>query len=364
MTPKERNEKVSKLMEELYTSANDTEFVFDDSEYKRSLDFLFTTTAWGFREIILVVVAGMILDSKYRASTGLYDCEPRAVYEGPIKEFLIKYNIPHRQSGPLNIAKAAKGLDETWAAQRRPQAVATEVLKIVNYMENSPSEEKTKNVGISLLRKLIAESKRVESLSVEIEPTEDPNRLFFLCSELIRKTPDSGNTPQKIAAFLLKNYHLAMSTGVVVTGENDRASVTSTTSKKPGDVNEESAAGEIYKVYEITVKPFDIARIRDSYDCIRAYNEANGCDLNEVIVICRPEDCPSDIQSSGLHLYMGSYEYQNIIYYYWNIFEWVADTLQRMTGVAKSSFYSDLNTYIADVNTAEAVKTLWSQLHQ
>ncbi|UZT81513.1 hypothetical protein [Caproicibacterium sp. BJN0003] len=362
----ERNERVKQVLNSLYNKALNKSLSIDENAYKTSLDKLFATTAWGFREILLVVIIGMRLDNSFKASTGLYDCNPRAIYEGPIKEFLIEREIPHRKSGPLNVAKATVGLDMIWAAQRRPSEVAVQVVKLVEYMENSEEGflERINNVGISLLRRLIAESNRMEALSVEIEPSADPEFLYYLCYELITKTPDAGNTPQKIAASLLKNYHASMETGIVVTGEEDRASVTSTTSKKPGDVNEESSDGIIYKVYEITVKPFDLARIRDSYDCIIKYNEANNSDLNEIIVICRKEDCFIDMKKSGLHSYLGSYAYQNIMYYYWDIYEWVSDTLQRMTQGGRIAFYNDLNTYIEDINTAEKVKKLWYELHQ
>lgn len=53
----------------------------------------------------------------------------------------------------------------------------------------------------------------------------------------------------------------------------------------------------------------------------------------------------------------------NIIYYYWNIYEWVCDILQRMTFGARSSFYEDFKTYISNINTAETVKKLWLKLH-
>lgn len=362
----ERNQRVRQLLDSLYEKAKNAGAEIDESAYKESIDKLFDTTAWGFREILLVVVIGMQLDRAFRASTGLYDCNPRAIYEGPIKEFLIEKEIPHRKSGPLNVAKATVGLDMTWAAQRRPSDVAAEVVNIVNYMEEQPTsrDDRVSAVGTSLFRRLIAYSNHLESLSVNLEPSADPDFLYHLCYELITKAPDAGNTPQKIAAFLLKNYHLSMNTGIVVTGEEDRASVTSTTSKKPGDVNEESESGIIYKVYEVTVKHFDLARIRDSYDCVRIYNESNRADIHEIIVICRPEDCPEGMKSSGLHGYLGSYEYQNIIYYYWDIYEWISSTLQRMTVSARTGFYNDLNTYINDINTAENVKVLWSNLHK
>lgn len=364
MTTQERNEKVRQALNALYEKAINSGVEIDESAYKLSLDKLFSTTAWGFREILLVVVIAMKLNNSFRASTGLYDCNPRAIYEGPIKDFLVEKNIPHRQSGPLNIAKATVGLDNTWAAQRRPSDVAKEVVRLVDFMEenSAANSQKIDDIGTSLIRRLISYSNSLVALSVELKPSEDPDFIYHLCYELITQTPDSGNTPQKIAALLLKNYHQFFHTGVIVTGEEDRASVTSTTSKKPGDINEEYA-GQIYKVYEITVKPFNLARIRDSYNCIAIYNDTHSTKINEIIVICRPEDCPSSIVNSGLHGYLGHYSYQNITYYYCDIFEWIANLLQHMTPAARNSFYKSLNGYINEVNTSESVKKLWKTLH-
>lgn len=362
-----RNNRIHDMLNTLYEKAVDEHFIIDETAYSESLNKLFSTTAWGFREILFVVIIGMKLDKNFKASTGLYDCNPRAIYEGPIKEFFIDKDVPHRKSGPLNVAKATVGLDMTWAAQRRPSAVAEQVVHMVTYLEDciEDNEQKVDDVGVSLLRRLISYSHELAALSVEIEPSEDPTFLYHLCYELITKTPDAGNSPQKIAAYLLENYHRFMNTGIEVTGGNDRASVTSTTSKKPGDINEERY-GRIYKVYEITVKPFDIARIRDSYDCVSIYNDSleDFEPINEIIVICRPEDCPSDMLKSGLHGYLGSYAYQEVMYYYWDIFEWIANTLQRMTAECRKGFYLMLNLYIDEANTSEAVKRLWYQLHQ
>ncbi len=359
----DRSINVRRILNELYEKATDPDYTVEESDYSSSIAKLFTTTAWGFREILLVVIVGMKLDSTFKASTGLYDCNPRAIYEGPIKEFLIEKEIPHRKSGPLNVAKATVGLDMTWAAQRRPSAVAEEVVRLVDYLEadDSQSTDRISDVGVSLLRRLIAYSESLTELSVDIEPTEDPDFLYHLCYELVTKVPDAGNTPQKIAAFLLKSYHTFFHTGIAVTGSEDRASVTSTTSQKPGDINEE-CADVIYKVYEITVKPFDLARIRDSYDCIKIYNDSHDTELDEIVVICRRDDCPSGMVSSGLKGYLGYFAYQNIIYRYWDIFEWMANMLQRMTPICRKGFYLLLNSYINEVNTSESVKRLWQQL--
>ena len=358
-----RNDRVTDILNSFFEQASNEELGIDETLYSEHLDKLFTTTAWGFREILLVVIVGMKLDAEFRASTRFYNCNPRAIYETPIKKFLIEKNLPHRKSGPLNVAKAAEGLNAAWAAQRRPKAVAESVVQIIDLLECKDTEF-IDRVGISLLRRFLAETRRVETFNIEIDPSSDPEWLFHLSSELIDKAPDAGNTPQKIAALLLSIHHLHMNTRIRVTGGEDRASVTSTTSKKPGDVNEESSeTGEIFKVYEITVKPFDLARIRDSYDCIKTYNTENGTDIREIIVICRPEDCPEEINGSQMNIYLGSYRYQDVIYYYWDIYEWICFMLQRMTNEARSDYYELLNSYIADINTAEAVKQLWQNLH-
>ena len=183
----ERNERVREILDSLYQRAVDAGAQIDESAYKDSLEKLFSTTAWGFREILLVVIIGMRLDRSFKASTGLYDCNPRAIYEGPIKEFLIEKEIPHRKSGPLNVAKATVGLDMTWAAQRRPSDVAEEVVNLVNYMETdgSSTESRINDVGTSLLRRLISYSNSIEALAVNIDPTSDPDFLYHLCYELI-----------------------------------------------------------------------------------------------------------------------------------------------------------------------------------
>lgn len=357
-----RNASVNTILADIYSKAVDEKYIIDESEYKTSIDKLFKTSAWGFREILFVVVVGMKIDKTFRASTGLYDCNPRAIYEGPIKEFFIEKELPHRKSGPLNVAKATVGLDMTWAAQRRPLDVAEQVVTLVNYLEASESTDtRVTNMGVSLLRRLITCSETLSELSVEMEPSEDPDFLYFLCHELITKAPDAGNTPQKIAALLLQNYHTFFHTGINVTGSEDRASVTSTTSKKPGDINEE-CAGAIYKVYEITVKPFDMARIRDSYDCIKIYNESHDTSIDEILVVCRKEDCPSDMISSTLSSYLGHLSYQNVTYRYLDIFEWIANLLQHMTPAGRKGFYLLLNSYIDELNTSATVKKLWNQL--
>lgn len=364
MKPPERNGKIKSYLDSIYKMATKHDFS-DKIEYAKLLDILFSSSAHGFREVVLVAVVGIYLDRNFRASSSFYDCNPRAIYEGPIKKFLLAKGIPHTKSGPLNVAKATPGLNTTWAKQRKPANVAGAVVELVDYIEQANIKiDEINNFGASLMARFINEAKRVENLSIDIEPSSDPDYIYDLCETLIIEAPDYGNTPQRIAALLLKNYHQSLKTGVIIAGEKDRASATSTTSKKPGDMNEESISGTIYKVYEVTVKKFDGARILDSYDSVVKYNKENNGDIHEIVVICREEDCPREIKTKKLSGYLGKYKYQDIIYYYWNIFEWISNMLQRMTPLGRTNFYNDLNSYINGVNTAEIVKEVWVQLQE
>lgn len=316
-----------------------------------------------YREILLCIIVQMMLDPTLKASKKWSAFKARGIYDqGPVKRFLEEQGIPHTKSGPLNISKAAEGINMVWATPRKSPEIATQVVEVVLYLESHNSIAEVQNVGVSLIKKLLKEAIRIQKLSVEVKPSTDPDYISDLCIKLIDNVPDSGNTPQQIVSKLLKCYHFSIHSGIRVMGGDDRASVTSTTSNKPGDISEEWC-NRILKVYEITVKPFDEERIVDSYDCIEKFNQHSEQQIREVIVICRPEDCPDQICASGLSFYLGSIDHQNVRYYFWNIYEWVASMLQKMPDEGKEFFLHSLNCYINDVNISEAVKIEWHKLH-
>lgn len=315
-----------------------------------------------YREILLCIISIMLIQPDLKATENWKSLHPRGLYDkGPIKEFLREHNIPHTKSGPLNISKATN-INSEWAKGRDSSHIANNVVEVVSYLEahNTPAEIKA--IGISLIRMLLTEAVRVQNLSINIPPSLDPDYLSHACLCLIQNAPDAGNTPQQIAGMLLKNYHTSIHSNIKVTGGDDRASVTSTTSNKPGDINEE-LFGRILKVYEITVKPFNIDRIIDSYDCVCQFNQSTNDPVHEIIVICRPEDCPVQIENYGFNFYLGKYIYQDVVYYFWNIYEWVVSMLQRMPNCGKELFFTNLSGYISNINTSESVKLEWRRIH-
>lgn len=360
----ERNSKIAAYLQRLYEAALNSEYDTEKDMYFDLLTDIFESSIISYREIVLVSLVGRELDDAFRANTGFYKCNPRGIYDqGPIKEFCIEKGFPHTKSGPLNIAKASNINDE-WTSQRDDKENAIKVVKLIKLIDEGTSKLRY-DLGVDLLRKYIAVAAYVNRLAVTIEPSGDPVYLANICKTMIDSAPDSGNTPQRIAGYLLLSYHAAMNSGIIVSGAEDSASTTSTTSNKPGDINEELPDGTILKVYEITVKKFDLTRIIDSYDCISKYNNYFHSEIKEVIVICRKQDCPSNISgASSSGVFLGFYEYQDVIYYYLDIYDWISQLLVHMTSLARESFYSRLNDYINSANTHENVKLAWNALHR
>ena len=362
MNVADRNQRITEYLEDFFDKAEKDAFSALDSETNAQLDAVFGTTVRGYREILLVIVIARLLNPEYKASQGFYDCNPRALYEGPIRHELLSRGIPHGKSGPLNVAKATIGINMQWAAQRRPAAVAKDVVSLVGKIESFDSNA-LNNFAVALQKRFLDEAQRIENLTVETSPEADPYFLSTLATQLISSVPDSGNTPQKIIGFLLQAYHDDLQSGLVVTGHEDGASVTNTTSQKPGDLTEELLDGTVVKIYEITVKPFTQNRIVESYQSVKAYDKRTSQTTHEVQVICRKEDLPEDVSNNTEAFYLGKVEYQDITYHFINIEEWIMAQLLRMSGEARLIFHKLLTDYIADTNTSESVKVFWKELH-
>jgi len=357
----ERNQKIVYSLSQWILKARKNEFKVDKYE-SSELDVLFSSTVWGFREVTLVIVAGKHLNNSYSPTTDFYSCNPRSLYEKDIRTVLHANGIPHRKSGPLNVAKATKGLNEDWAAQRGPKQLGDCVVRLAKYVEGL-EERKLDNFAVALLSRFLNEAKRVESIDISFDAETNPTFLYELCCYMIKNAPDAGNTPQRFTGTLLKCFHEDINSGVIVTGYEDRASVTSTTSKKPGDINEETDDGVILSVYEITVKPFGKDRIIESFDTIRISNESSNNSIDEVKVVCRASDCPIGIEERVSDFYYGSIQYNGIEYAYIDIFQWTAALITHMTRDGRREFYECLEKYISEYNTAEIVKNAWREFH-
>lgn len=349
-------------MDELFASAQQSRPQID-AQVQRDLDALFSTNALGFREIVLVIAIARMLNPAYTASTAFYAANPRPLFEGPIRQALRARGIPHGKSGPLNVAKATEGITAEWALRRRPRSVAERVVALVHHIE-SLSPQDLLAFSIVLHGMFLDEARRIQAMGVDIAPTAEIPFLFDTCQRLITESPDSGNTLQRIAGLLLRSYHEALQTGIQVAGVEDRASVTTTTSKKLGDLAEEQADGTVVCAYEVTTKPFNEARVVEAYDAVRDYDASAGSHTAEIVVVCLAGQ--QHDQSTGIRMaqgYLGVFVYQDLAFHFVEMLSWVSSQLTRMPAEARMAFYEELGAYIADPNTSERVKIVWRQIH-
>lgn len=357
-----RNERIHSLLANLIKEAKKKKDIVYPSPFtEKEVEALFANHIWGHREITLTILLARLLDPTFKASEDFYSCHPRSIYEKPIRSLLRKNNIPHKKSGPLNVAKNSQKIDQIWAHNKRGDGMALVVAGLVKEIESVPPNV-LKKFTLAYVQRYLLEGKRVAKLKVVVKPNENPIFLYNLCRDLIINVPDGGATPQVVVGMLLDNFNISNNNGIRVTGHLDSVSTTNTTSKKPGDVVE-SMPNSSKRIYEITTKSFSSDRMIESYESVKDFDKANK--IAEVFVICRPEDLPPNLtKTSSISYLMGVTQHQDIHYYFIDIFGWMQEKLLFTAPEIRKKFYADLVTYINQTGTSEKVKKFFNGWHQ
>src|SRR3989344_66273 len=280
----ERNAQIHKLLNKLLKQ-HDLRKSSYAAKLSKEIESLFSTHIWGHREIVLTILMARLLNPKYKASEDFYACNPRSIFEKPIRKFLREHGIPHKKSGPLNVAKNILKINEDWAANKRGDEVAMNVVRIVKVIEKLKLSELFTFTSI-YTKRYAKEATRVKKMNHKPAPSEDPIHLASLCQALIDDVPDGGATPQAIVGLLIEASNEDRGGTATVSGHLDSVSTTNTTSKKAGDIIENLIKGHF--VYEVTVKRFDLDRLRESYEALKADKEMTN--VKEVFVVCRSMD--------------------------------------------------------------------------
>lgn len=360
MTTADRNKKIKQMLEEAALTRSPIEKLGE--ELINTTNEIFNSDVFGYREVIIVVVVAMLIDPKYKASKAFYDCNPRALYEGPIRDFFIFHAVPHRKSGPLNIAKATSRLDKSWAAQRRPLHIAEKVVEIVSRIEKL-SEKELNNYLQLLVSSFLQRASEVKEMLVEAPEIRNPFWLAKSFNRLISEVPDRGNTPQRVCGYLLESIHKSK-TEVIVLGADDSSSTTNTTSKKPGDILVVES-NEITHIIEITVKKFDSNRLHESSQSVFDYIDLGDLKLstNIITVISRLEDFHPEVEMLR-DKSMGILEHGQLKYIFIPINNWLSSMFASLTQIEIDDFIASWGEYVNNPNTDRKVKTLWKELVQ
>ncbi|MFZ2522059.1 MAG: hypothetical protein WAX44_00345 [Minisyncoccia bacterium] len=321
------------------------------------VESLFQTSIWGHREIILTIIMARLIDPKFKASENFYACNPRSIFEQPIRKALREYGIPHRKSGPLNVAKNSKKINRDWATDKHGGEIAMNVVKIVKKIE-SVSVGALEKFALAYIARYRQEAKRIKEMEVNLPPQENPIHISKLCIDLINFVPDGGATPQIIVGLLMETMNKDRKNTVIVSGHRDSVSTTNTTSKKPGDIIEKiNDTSEL--IYEVTTKKFSDDRLIESHEAVMDYNK----NLKDVFVICRPQDVPETLNNKGTSYIMATTQYQELAYYFINIYDYIQSAILFLTPQGRKFFYEELTVYVNNTNTAEKMKKYFKQWH-
>lgn len=328
----------------------------------RSLERVVSSKSKGLRELLLIVVVARLIDPKFRATQDYNACRPRGLYPG-IRNALARAGIPHGKDGALNVAKGNPPIDKQWAQARDDGTAADEVVRLVGFLEGMNRDELAE-FGAQLGALLLNEATRVAELDVEISPSQDAEWLAGACRQLIENAPDRGNTPQVIVGLLLSSKANALGASVTIEGVEDAACVTTSTSNKLGDLCVLDARDQPVVAYEVTVKPFGEERVTDCTAAIHDYATANELTVNEMTVLCRPEDLhPAATGGVGSTSYLGAVDDQDVRYHFVNLYEWILSELLELPPAARAEFHSAMSQYVRDPNVSESVKAKWAEVN-
>ncbi len=357
ITASERNEAVYKMLK-IFLSDEKTVTTFDKPFSSDLVEPLFQTSIWGHREIVLTIILARLFEPKFKASHNFYACNPRSLFEKPIRKALREYGIPHRKSGPLNVAKNTKKINRDWAADKHGGEIAMIVVELVKLIEKV-SKSDLKNFFAAYVRRYRQEAKKVKELRVNLPPEENPIIISKLCVDLINNVPDGGATAQIIVGLLMETYAKDRGSKVEISGHKDSVSTTNTTSKKAGDIIEKINAGAEL-IYEITTKLFSDDRLIESYEAVMVYNNS----IKTVFVICRPKDVPETLSHEGYGSFILAHtQYKELAYFFIDIYEYLQSMILFMSPNAKKAFYKKLISYVNDLNTSEKVKKYFKKWH-
>lgn len=350
-----RYEQARKLVNEWLSAAKASETA-QPNEYaqeRRILEDLIPVKAAGFRGIVLTAIVGKQLDPDYNPAIDFYQSSPRTLFEKGIYYALQEHRVPCGKSDPLNVAKNAQVIDETWAKGRRPEAAAMAAVKYIDLIQSNWSNEEYREDLISLFfSRLWQYAEFCMSADIPLAAFEGTPavRVASKLAKFTANFPEGGATPQLVVGTLIAKIRESDARYAKVDGVLESVFGTNTTSKKPADVWEEMSDGSIGQLYEITAKPIDRKRLDDCVDSLKAM------DLGGKIVtfICR---LPHDVAT--LALADNTLLHQGAMFQFIDINEFIRTSFCILSPDKQAELIEAVDLFVKDTNRKVEVKNGW-----
>jgi hypothetical protein len=345
---------VSARLNDAKSFSPSSSFFANHAKADKILTNLIPIKANGFRGVVLTVIVGMYLDAKFNPTANFYDCNPRSIFEKGIFYALTEHRIPCGKSDPLNVAKNAQQLDIAWAKGRRPEGAAMAVVEFIKLLwENKGTTKFDELIKLFFLR-LYQYGQFVESQNVAINYSDS---IFYgastanKLSKFVIECAEGGALTQFVVGLLISKFRQGNNNFASVDGYDESVFGTNTTSKKPADVWEVMADGELGKLYEITVKVIDEKRLDDCVDALRQLDILD----KEVIFIC---DIPSNI--STLNVVNGVLLHNGVAFQFVDIESFIKSIFVTLSVDEQAGYLSELQDFVFSVSRAVATKQYWA----
>lgn len=305
----------------------------------------------GYREVLLTVLVawtdGVVFDP---CDGDFYACNPRGLFEQGIRPALLQSGLKSRKSGPLNVAKAQRKLDESWANSRQDTTTAALVVALMRWSaEDIPG--RTALVLSSLVVELIEEASHFTTLAVSPPTAISAPEASTLMEALIDEAPNAGNTAQVVVHAALVAIHHQDGASV---GDVGRASETNLTSKKPADLSVLAPWMTTPHLYEVTTKTIDRNRLEDSDDSIIEF----GGGARSVTWLCLiPNNISTITPVCGCLISARGIRHEFV-----DLREWIRTVMELLGEHRRDAFIVQITRYIDDAQTDHDVKIAWKRI--
>ena len=355
LKPAERDTFVSEQLEAYFLRVEAGEAPAGD-RYKAEravLERLIPIGADGFRGITLTAIMGKFVRDDINTSTEFGSINPRPIFENGIRPVLRRRRIPTGGSAPLNVAKNAKAIDESWAENKKPESAALAAVEYIRRINRHWKDEAFRDdLILMFLKRLLEYAEAVAAEDVQLAPLDGiaPITVAQRLADFALTYPEGGALPQFIAGALIAAARSTDTSYRVVEGVDESVFGTNATSNKPADVWEILVDETFGNLYEITCKRVDIDRLDAAVEAFAKLASPN----RPITFVCRvPQDCES------LEVVDGAIIHRGMTFQFTDFAGFVEAQLLTLTPSKQHMLMARVAAFIAEPSRKIATKKAW-----
>ena len=317
------------------------------------LERLIPISADGFRGITLTAIMGKFVREDINTSTEFGSINPRPIFENGIRPVLKRRRIPTGGSAPLNVAKNAKAIDESWAENKKPESAALAAVEYIRRINRHWNDDAFRDdLILMFLKRLLDYADAVAAEDVQLVPLDGiaPIIVAQKLADFSLRYPEGGSLPQFVAAALIAAARSTDTVYRMVEGVDVSVFGTNATSNKPADVWEVLVDETLGNLYEVTCKRVDMERLDAAVESFAKLGFPN----RPITFICR---MPQDIES--LHLTDRAIIHRGVTFQFTDFSAFVEVLFLMLTPIKQNTLMERVALFVADPSRKISTKRAW-----